>query len=212
LENSVFDRAIAARLAAQSYRTSAPGPWVEKVVELLEGLWWAESGHFKNSLVDDGLRIGRPMLARFKEKDGFAVKVSSALTAWNKLSADEQQYFGELLKSTGEIGDSNEIAQRVSQMLNACEFAAKLIVGVETAVRRGPIPQLHGLTAFVERIEIVWKRSNLSEAFSAEFGTRYDTDGSRYAVSSAAKLVCNAAKMLDARYTVKTCEAVMRPR
>lgn len=213
LNETVFDEATAERLAAACYRTHAPGPWVRhgKVQELLEGLWWAEVGHFKGSLIDGGVHAERKLKAKLKPKGKFGTKLLAATIEWEKLSDQDRLLFAEVMKSAGEEGDAHDIAARIGRLMNACLLAEHLLQP-RAEVSRGPIPQLAGLRKFVDRIKTVWTRNDLGEEFTAEFETRVETDRSRYPVSSAAKLVCASAALIDPRYTPATCETVMRPR
>lgn len=215
LDETVFDEATAERLAAACYRTHAPGPWVRhgKVQELLEGLWWAEVGHFKGSLLDGGSLSHRKLMVKLKPKGGFGTKMLAAANEWERFSREERLYFAEAMKSAGELGDSIEIAERIDRLIEACLLTDHLLRRAEPETApRGPIPQLHGLKRFVERLKVVWNDNDLGEEFTAEFETRVETDRSRYPVSSAAKLVCASAALIDPRYTPATCETAMRPR
>lgn len=213
LDDTVFDEAIAERLAADCYRTHSPGPWAQhgKVRELLEGLWWAEVGYRKSSQLDVGTRAYRNLMTKFKRKGGFGTKIQAAVIEWQKMSDEERRYFAYAMMSTGENGDASEIEKRVGTFMEACLYANELLQPTEE-ISRGPIPQLAGLKAFVDRLKVVWKRNDLGEEFTAEFDTREEADCSRHPVSSAAKLVCFSAALIDPRYTAKTCETVMRPR
>lgn len=213
LEETVFDEAAAERLAAACYRTHAPGPWVRhgKIQELLDGLWWAEVGHFKGSLIDGGVYAERTLKTKLKPKGKFGTKMLAATLEWEKLSDQDRLYFAELMKGSGEEGDANEIVARVSRLMNACLLTENRLQSVRE-VSRGPIPQLAGLRKFVDRMKTVWTRNDLGEEFTAEFDTRVETDRARYPVSSAAKLICASAALIDPRYTPATCETVMRPR
>lgn len=215
LEDTVFDRAVAEKLATECYRTHGPGPWAKlgKVQELLEGLWWAEIGHFKAGYFDNGALGHRNLLANLKRKGGFGTKITAAANEWEKLPVEARLYFAEAMKSAGELGDCHEIAKRIDQFMWGCLYTEHLLLkSNEEASRRGPIPQLSGLKNFVYRLRVVWKRNDLGEEFSADFERRVEGDRSVYPVSSAAKLVCASATLLDPRYTPATCESIMRPR